>query len=71
MSPYLFLFCVKGLFDSLHKASNEGAIISSQISANAPVITYPLFADDNFLFFRANNEEATAVKALLNEYERL
>lgn len=71
LSPYIFLLCVEGLSDSLHKAANEGVITGSQINAYAPVIMHLLFADDNFLFFHANNEEAIAVKALLNEYERL
>lgn len=30
-----------------------------------------LFADDSFLFFKVSTEEATKVKALLNEYELL
>lgn len=46
-------------------------LTGSLISANAPVIMHLVFSDDNFLFFRANTEKATAVKELLNEYERL
>lgn len=37
--------------------------------AQAPAITQLLFADDNFLFFKANSDEETVVKALLNDYE--
>lgn len=71
LSPYLFLFCAEGLSDLLHKSAVEGGITGSQISVFSSAITHLLFADDSFLFFRANKEEATFVKALLNKYEKL
>lgn len=71
LSPYLFLLCVEGLSNSLDKAAMEGNIHGSQVSNTAPIITHLLFADDSFLFFRANLAETTAVKSLLNDYEAL
>lgn len=71
LSPYLFLFCVEGLSSSLSTAAAEGSIHGSQISLNAPAVTHLLFADDSFLFFRADTTETTAVKEVLVEYERL
>lgn len=58
LSPYLFLFCVEGLSQSLSKAANEGIITGCQICSNAPRVTHLLFADDSFLFFKATSEEA-------------
>lgn len=71
LSPYLFLLCVEGLSNSLSNAANEGLIHGAQICSAAPVVTYLLFADDSFLFFRASRGEAEIVKGLLNTYETL
>lgn len=68
LSPYLFLFCVKGLSKAMNKAAATGVIHGEQISLSGLVITHLLFADDIFLFFRANTAESVAIKALLNDY---
>lgn len=68
LSPCLFLFCVDGLSHSLLRAANEGSISGCKISSNAPQITHLLFADYSFLFFKATEDEARAIKSLLNEY---
>lgn len=65
-----FLLCVEGLSNSLNKAAVEGSIHGCQISPSAPIITHLLFADDSFLFFRANTEETMSVKSLVVNYER-
>lgn len=70
LSPYLFLLYVEGLSEALTQAASRGDIHGCKISPTAPVITHLLFADDSFLFFRADTAEATVVKGLLNEYER-
>lgn len=70
LSPYLFLLCVEGLSDLLNEAGERGNIHGCQVSPTAPVITHLLFADDSFLFFKANKEETRAVKAVLNKYEQ-
>lgn len=69
LSPYLFLLCVDGLSHSLHLAAENGVIHGCKVSPTAPVITHLLFADDSFLFFKANKEETKAIKDLLNKYE--
>ncbi|XP_074356116.1 uncharacterized protein LOC141695803 [Apium graveolens] len=69
LSPYLFLLCVEGLSDVLINAAAVGDIHGSQICHLAPIVTHLLFADDSFLFFRAKNEEASRIVALLKEYE--
>lgn len=71
LSPYQFPICVEGLSNSLSKAANEGIIHGSRISPTAPSITHLLFADDSFLFFRADRREAEAIKTQLPNYERL
>ncbi|KAL8134372.1 hypothetical protein AgCh_009411 [Apium graveolens] len=69
LSPYLFLFCVEGLSQSINKAAEDGDISGCQIVTNAPSVTHLLFADDKFLFFKATKLEAASVKRLLNRYE--
>lgn len=66
LSPYLFLFCVEGLTSSLNKAASEGEIHGSQINLNAPTVTHLLFADNSFLFFRADTTESPAMRCLLS-----
>lgn len=66
--PHIYL-CVEGLSDALFNAASAGTTHGSQISPTAPTITHLLFADDSFLFFRANRTETKAIKYLLNQYE--
>lgn len=55
----------------IRKAEIDNNIHGCKISNNAPAITHLLFADDSFLFFRAENSEAQRIKDILNSYERL
>lgn len=71
LSPYLFLLCVEGLSSLLKKAEENGNLHGCKISCNAPTITHLFFADDSFLFFRANKEGAQRIKDILNTYEKL
>lgn len=68
LSPYLFLSCVKGLSNLLNYAKQDNLIHGCRISASASEVTHLLFADDNFLFFRATREEVIKVKAILETY---
>lgn len=70
LSPNLFLICVEGLSNAPDKSGDKGSIHRCQISQSAPIISHPLFADDNFLFFRGTKEEAQAVKNILMAYKR-
>lgn len=69
LSPYLFLLCVEGLSKALKSAAVSGQIKGCRICTSAPSVTHLLFADDSFLFFKANDAEARAGKSLLNSYE--
>lgn len=71
ISPYLFLLSAEGLSKSLTEAVTANAISGWRIFPTAPAISHLLFANDSFLFFKASNEEAARVKALLNEYKFL
>ncbi|WOH12050.1 hypothetical protein DCAR_0831548 [Daucus carota subsp. sativus] len=71
ISPYLFLLCVEGLSRAIQSAESQNAIHGCKVSRSAPAITHLLFADDSFLFFRAEHVETAVVKEILNNYELL
>jgi hypothetical protein len=70
LSPYLFILCAEGLTTLVKKYEGRGDIHGVKVCRAAPSITHLLFADDCFLFFRADEKEAECMKQLLNDYER-
>ena len=60
---------VEGLSTLIHKAVNRGDIHGVQVCRGAPVMSYLLFADDCFLFCRANVVEAQHLLTILKTYE--
>jgi hypothetical protein len=69
LSPYLFIICAEGLSALIRQAEARGDIHSVKICQNAPIVSHLLFADDCFLFFRANIAEAEVMKNILATYE--
>ena len=49
-SPYLFLFCAKGLSALIRQAVECGAIKGIVACAREPAISHLAFADDNLIF---------------------
>jgi len=68
LSPYLFLFVDDGLSKLLQQGNRAGAIQGLKVCRNALVVSHLLFADDNLLFFRADEEQSRAVKEVLSRY---
>ncbi|CAJ2674072.1 unnamed protein product [Trifolium pratense] len=69
LSPYLFIICAEGLSSLIKQAEAKGDIHGIKICKNAPIISHLLFADDCFLFFRADEHEAYIMKNILSTYE--
>ena len=69
LSPYLFIICAEGLSSLIQDAENRGIIYGTHICKAAPVVSHLLFADDCFLFFKANESEAHVMKDILSTYE--
>ena len=69
LSPYLFILCAEGLSALIRKAERFGDLHGISICTNAPTISHLLFADDCFLFFRADEKEAQVMKNILHTYE--
>ncbi|XP_031106177.1 uncharacterized protein LOC116010810 [Ipomoea triloba] len=71
LSPYLFIICAEGLSLLLQQAQAAGTIHGCRVARGAPPVSHLLFADDSLLFFKANAQEARAVKQCLNRYEEM
>jgi hypothetical protein len=50
---------------------DQGLINGLVIAQTAPKISHLFFADDNIIFCKANEEEATQLKAVFEEYQRI
>lgn len=70
LSSYLFLLVADGLSSLLRHYESLGQIECLKVCRRAPSITHLLFADDSLLFFRANQGQTTAVKNVLNVFEK-
>ncbi|KAH9724860.1 putative reverse transcriptase/RNA-dependent DNA polymerase [Citrus sinensis] len=68
LSPYLFILCAEG-FSSLIKSYERLSLLHwVRVARSALEVTHLFFADDNFLYFRANQVEASTVKQILTTY---
>ncbi|KAK9195743.1 hypothetical protein WN943_003868 [Citrus x changshan-huyou] len=70
LSPYLFILCVDGLSSLIRRQERNGLIHGVRIARGAPSVSHLFLADDSFLFFRANDNEANLIKHLLAVYGR-
>lgn len=69
LSPYLFLLCAEGFSSLINDAEARGGIQGVTICEGAPSITHLLFADDSLLLLKANDENATQLRHVLQIYE--
>ncbi|XP_031124298.1 uncharacterized protein LOC116027009 [Ipomoea triloba] len=68
LSPYLFILMMECLSRLISKEIHHGSLHGVTISRGAPVISHLIFADDCFLFCRANSLEAGLLKEILKEF---
>lgn len=69
LSPYLFIICVEGLSSLIRDAEERDVISGTSICRGAPPVSHLLFADDCFLFFKAEENQAHNINNILNIYE--
>lgn len=70
LSPYLFIMCVEGLSALIRKYEENKWIHGVSVCRRAPNITHMLFADDSYVYVKANPGEAERVLELLGIFER-
>lgn len=68
LSPYLFLICMEVLYRLLVKATEENKISGIKINKNAPSTSHLFFADDCFLFTKADLGEAKNLLDILSKF---
>lgn len=68
LSPYLFIMVAEGLSLMIKEQEKRGLVHGISIAKRAPEISHLLFADDSFIFFKANTEESLRLKQLLDDY---
>ncbi|KAA3466283.1 reverse transcriptase [Gossypium australe] len=67
LSPYLFLFCGKGLSALMRLASQEKKVLGVKVCRSFPPITHLMFVDDCILFGDVSNRRITMLKDILRE----
>jgi len=69
LSPYLFIICAEGLSSLISDAETHNRILGTSVCRGAPPVPHLLFADDCFLFFRAEEAQAHIMKDIMLKYE--
>ncbi|XP_043817361.1 uncharacterized protein LOC110625615 [Manihot esculenta] len=70
LSPSLFIIGAKGLSALILKKEEVGALHGCRICERAPTVSHLLFADDSYLFFKANEAEGETIRLLLETYKQ-
>ncbi|XP_060960022.1 uncharacterized protein LOC133030933 [Cannabis sativa] len=69
LSPYLFLICAEGFTSLIKKFEGDGLLKGCKVANGALVISHMLFADDSYVYCRANERETSNVLRLLQLFE--
>ena len=68
LSPYLFILCAEGLSSLIRVNEKAGLIHGVKVARSALMVSHLFFADDSFMFFRANQQEAVLMRNILASY---
>lgn len=71
LSSYLFLICMEGFTALINDYERRGLIKGIKVARTAPAISHMFFADDTYIFCKANKENADHVMQMLNLFERV
>lgn len=69
LSPYLFIICDVGLTALIREYETRKWLQGVKICKRAPTVSHMLFADDVYLYCKADTGEARSVIELLTKYE--
>jgi hypothetical protein len=68
LSPFLFLLVADGLSALLRKSVANSTITPVKVCPRAPGVSHLLFEADTLLFFKAESQQAAAIRELINTY---
>ncbi|XP_060969082.1 uncharacterized protein LOC133036587 [Cannabis sativa] len=69
LSPYLFIVCEKGFSFLLHRYEMNGSIWGCKVTRRAPMVSHMLFVDDNYVYCKVIEQEASTALNLLRVFE--
>lgn len=70
ISSYLFLICIEGFTTIIKKYERRKLIRGIQVARGALIVSHMLFANDNYIFCRADKEEANQINHLLVVFDK-
>lgn len=69
LSPFLFVFCDKGLSSMINAAEERGELRGAIVTRGGTSVTHLMFADGCILFCKASVREWMKIKEILEVYE--
>lgn len=69
LSSYLFLVCMEGLTTLLQDNARRNLLTGIRVARTAPTLTHMFFADDSYIFCKANGNTADLISNILQVYE--
>jgi hypothetical protein len=70
LSPYFFILCAEGLSTGINKMERAGGITGLSLTRGGTRLSHLFFADDSFLFCKADTVEWYCIQKALNDYEK-
>ncbi|KAL8118945.1 hypothetical protein AgCh_016437 [Apium graveolens] len=70
LSSYLFLICIEGLTSFIHSYERRGLLQGIRVAHSAPSISHIFFADDCYIFCKADVTCAGHVQDMLQTFEQ-
>lgn len=70
LSHYLFLICAEGLSALLYSAEQQGKLKEFKLGRSSPSVSHLFFADDSFIFCRADMNSVAMINNILDIYSR-
>ncbi|XP_030487638.2 uncharacterized protein LOC115704575 [Cannabis sativa] len=69
LSSYLFLICAEGFSSIIKRFESSRLLRGCRVANGAPVISHMLFADDSYVYCRANDREVSNVLNMLQTFQ--